>query len=153
MKLFFLIFITIMTNQVYAQNFATKLDLYENDFNNSEFASEHYDFQGQYPVNFSLVSARPVCPATSGRPRCLAYGSFITIKTTLSGCLDSLAYFNENTYMYDGKLYIEVDTMGFHNPASDSARCLKMPEVTKEIYVPFEQFEDIVIVNLNTAHK
>jgi len=80
----------------------------------------------------------------------MAIGSIVKVKATLNGCVDSLSYFRSNTFMYDNKLHVEIDSMGLTNPDSARVRCIKMPEVIKTFTTQFEVFDSVVIENLNT---
>lgn len=150
MKAIILITLTFLTNTAYSQNFMTKLDLYESDFNNHDLIVDEQDVHTEYPIEFKLVSYRPVCPSIDNGPRCAAYGSIVKIKAQLKGCLDKLAYIQTKSYLYDNKLYIEVDARGLSNPRSANVRCIKMPEVFEKVYVPYEVFDEVIIENINS---
>jgi len=149
MKLTLSILLIIFCTAVNAQNFETKLDIFNNDFNNHELIDLELD--NEYTAKFELVSIKPICPqGKPGLPTCMAIGSIITVKAVFKGCLDNLSYFDVNTFMYDEKLHIEIDAMALINPASATVRCIKMPEVIKSITVDYPANSEVVIENLNT---
>lgn len=146
-----LVFIFIICSyDAFSQNFPTKLELLRNDFDRSQFIEDDLEFHMDYPINFELVSSNLICPQSTGIISCKAIGTQVVVKATLKGCLDSLTAFDADYYMYDNKLVIEIDAKGLHNPDSDAVRCVKMPDVKKLISVPFEDFDSIQIINLNT---
>ena len=92
-----------------------------------------------------LVSANVICPQIPGRGSCAAYGSVVTVKIKLNGCLDRLGGYFTNFEVIDGKGILSVAAINIFNKASMTARCVAMPFKIVKIDVGYEG--DIEVVN------
>jgi hypothetical protein len=96
-----------------------------------------------------IISVRPICPANPGGRRCMAYGSVVSIKVTLNGCLDHMGgYFSrfEGSTLYFGAINI-------FNKASMTARCVRIPTETVTINVPYEGSIELVDMDFTGMTK
>lgn len=92
-----------------------------------------------------MVSAKEICPKVPGRMSCMAYGSVVTVKIKLNGCLDRLGGYFTNFEVIDGKGILSVGSINVFNKASMTARCVARPFKTVKVQVPFEG--EIEVVN------
>lgn len=79
-----------------------------------------------------------VCPSTDGGIRCMAYGSTITVKVTLNGCVDRLGGYFSDFEVVNGKGVLKFAAINIFNKTSMVARCIKIPTEYVKISVPFE---------------
>lgn len=94
-----------------------------------------------------ITSVREICPKIPGRVSCMAYGSVVTVKVTLQGCLDRMGgYFTKFEHI-DGKGVLYFGAINIFNKASMTARCVRAPSETVSIGVPFEG--EIELVNMD----
>lgn len=89
-------------------------------------------------ANAEIVSIKEICPSVPGRVRCMAYGSVVKVKVTMTGCLDRMGgYFHDFT-VSEGKGILSFGAINIFNKASMTARCVRMPTETLTLNVPFE---------------
>lgn len=94
-----------------------------------------------------LISVKEICPKIPGRGTCMAYGSVVTVKIKLNGCLDRLGGYFTNFEVVDGKGVLSIGAINIFNKASMTARCVARPTKTVKVRVGFEG--DIELVNVD----
>ncbi|MFZ4715356.1 MAG: hypothetical protein ACOYL6_16655 [Bacteriovoracaceae bacterium] len=85
-----------------------------------------------------IVSIQPLCPASPSGIKCMAYGSNVTIKVTLNGCVDRLGGYNfhfEDNHT-EGVLYFGA--LNLRNKMSEITKCFEAPVKIISLVVPFE---------------
>lgn len=95
----------------------------------------------------TITKVREICPAIPGRMRCMAYGSVVTVKIALNGCLDNLGGTFSKFEQIDGKGVLYFGAINIFNKASMTARCVAQPFKTVDLHVPFEG--EIELVNMD----
>lgn len=85
-----------------------------------------------------IVDVAPICPARPGQMSCMAYGSVVTVRVALGGCLDSLGGHFHSFRVKNGKGILSFAAIQVANEASTRARCVSMPMAHVKLTVPFE---------------
>ena len=94
-----------------------------------------------------LISAEPICPQIAGGMACMAYGTKVSVKITLNGCLDNFGGYFTNFEIIDGRGILSIGAINITNKASFTARCVRMPTKKATIVLPFHG--DIEVVNVS----
>jgi len=74
-----------------------------------------------------IINVQPICPATAGGLKCMAYGSQITIEVPLSGCMDRFAGYTYTLAQTDQGVVINFMALEFKNKKSIVTRCIMQP--------------------------
>lgn len=79
-----------------------------------------------------------ICPVTEDGMSCMAYGSVVSVKITLNGCVDRLGGYFSRFEEVNGKGVLHFGAINIFNKQSMLARCVKIPTQTVTLSVPFE---------------
>lgn len=85
-----------------------------------------------------IVKTSLICPVTEGGIRCMAYGSNVSVKITMNGCVDRLGGYFSKFEEVNGKGVLHFGAINIFNKTSMLARCIKMPSEIVTVSVPFE---------------
>lgn len=86
-----------------------------------------------------IAKISPICPADpNGGPTCMAYGSVITVKVTLNGCVDRLGGYFSQFETVNGKAVLKFGAVNIFNKTSMVARCVKIPTHFVKVSIPYE---------------
>jgi len=77
----------------------------------------------------------------------MAYGTKVSFKITLNGCLDNFGGYFTNFEIIEGRGILYIGAINITNQASYTARCVRMPTKKASVVLPFHG--DIQIVNVN----
>jgi hypothetical protein len=94
-----------------------------------------------------ISNVQEMCPHIPGRMSCMAYGSTVTVKVTLGGCLDRLGGHFSKFEVIDGHGVLYFGAINIANTASRTARCVAAPFEIVKIGVPYEG--EIELVNID----
>ncbi|MBD67141.1 MAG: hypothetical protein CME62_18215 [Halobacteriovoraceae bacterium] len=102
-----------------------------------------------YPLAYQVIEKKELCPSQSGYP-CKAVGTEITIEATLDHCADQVKSFDYVTYLYDGKLNVEIESMARKNPIASRVNCADEQKFIQVIRVIEENIEAVNLKNIHT---
>lgn len=95
-----------------------------------------------------ITKISPICPRPRpGQVTCMAYGSTITVKVALQGCLDNFGGYFSKFEVIDGKGVLYFGAINIFNKASMTARCVAQPFELVKVMVPYEG--EIELVNMD----
>ena len=100
-----------------------------------------------YQVNFELVEVTPRCPLDENGHRCKALGSVVKLKAKLASCLDQLVQFEQQTYLYDDILHIEIQAKAKAHPMAASVNCEQTKISEMEFSIIEEHYKDVKLNN------
>lgn len=124
MKAFLLIVSLLSFTSAFAQN---STDIKNGDLSLSQAAS------------VEIANITPICPADpNGGPTCMAYGSVVTVKITLNGCVDRLGGYFSHFEMIEGRAVLSFGAVNIFNKTSMVARCVKIPTHYVKVNIPYE---------------
>lgn len=124
MKALLLIVSLISFSSVFAQS---STDIKNGDLSLSQAASA------------VITNITPICPADpNGGPTCMAYGSVVTVKVTLNGCVDRLGGYFSHFEMIEGRATLKFGAVNIFNKTSMVARCIKIPTHFVKVNIPYE---------------
>jgi hypothetical protein len=102
-----------------------------------------------YQPKFEVVAVEPLCPSTiPGGAVCMAIGSRIKVKATLNGCLDKLRFFESQNRTLRGATELHIMAIAHDDPKNATVRCVKAPEVFKDIILPNHIYGEINLINM-----
>ncbi len=102
-------------------------------------------------ANMEIVSTEEICPAPTepGQGSCMAYGTNVKIKITMTGCLDRLGGFFYDFKEEYGVGVIKLGAINIFNKASMTARCVRMPSKTVTLAIPYKGEIQLQSMDLN----
>ncbi len=90
------------------------------------------------PATAKITDVRAMCPTDTGGIRCMAFGSIVTVKITLGGCMDNFGGYFSKFEVKKNKGYLFIGAINIFNKASMVTRCVQAPTKLVKLHVPFE---------------
>ena len=137
MKIIFALIFCLNIKLAFSQDFT---DLKAGDLSLSQATAE-------------LISAESICPQTPGGMACMAYGTKVTIKVTLNGCVDNFGGHFTNFEILNGRGIVYIGAINISNQASMTTRCVRMPTRKISVVIPFHGEVEVVNVNYSGSIK
>jgi hypothetical protein len=94
-----------------------------------------------------ITAVSPICPKIPGRVTCMAYGSNVTLKVALNGCLDRLGGHFTKFEVINNTGVLFFSAINLTHKQSMMTRCVEAPFEMIKVSVPFEG--EIELINLD----
>jgi|GEM_PF-2494587 len=98
-------------------------------------------------ASVGIIDTKEICPAIPNMVHCLVFGSTVTLKIRLGGCMDRLGGYATHFEVVDGQGVLMVNAINIVNKASALTRCIQQPFETVDVYVPFSG--EIILKEMN----